>query len=941
MEDNKDRPPSTQATLETITANISDAIIIIDSDWRVVYTSNVAESLTGISRRDAEGTLFFDMFPDSRDTVFEETYRRVKLSGEAENFEAPFGPEKIWYRVKVFPINDTQLCIAFHESAINRRLEIIATGQRDALSKALSGACLEDVLEVLARAVEQQSGNGAVAAISLISEDDTSLTYCVGPSLPPTLKGWLQGVTMDAGTTPCGLCAQRRAPVAIKNMAQQKRWSEFKRRASEYGLQSCWCSPILSTENKAVLGTFGLYYKEAIDPVDADIQVIDALSRTAAIVIERSQENKARLRAESALSENTEMLNKQRRLYETALSNTPDHLYIFDKEGHFIYANEALLKTWGVSWSEAIGKSFAQLGYEPWQAKRHIREIQQVIASKRPLHGNVPFTGTEGRRFYDYIFTPVLGEDGQVEAVAGSTRDVTERQINEALTKAAEQRRKLALEASHSFGIWDWDIRNNRFTADERLGELFNLTPEETRTGVPVEAPLRSVHKDDIERVEGAINDSIEHGEPYNQEYRIVQRDGSVRWGAFRGRVLYDENNEPSRFPGVGVDVTREREAINALQDADQRKDEFLATLAHELRNPLAPISNALKIVQSDAFSEDKKREAFALVERQVHHMIQLVNDLMDVSRITLGKIRLNLAPVNICQVLDDAVETVQPLLDVRQHRLELNYPASQCWVSGDGIRLSQVFSNIINNAAKYTDNHGCITVTVSQQNDDVVIAIVDNGAGIPADQLENIFDMFSQVDGALERAHGGLGIGLTLVKRLTELHKGTVTVESLGAQQGTQFEIRLPRIAPPAQQASGASDSPEQDPVGGHVKVLIADDNQDAAITMGWILEVKGCEVMVVEDGPSALEAVNRFTPDLVLLDIGMPGMNGYDLCIALRKNPALENTLFVAQTGWGQPAHIKRSQESGFHHHLVKPLNMNDLLPILDEVRKVMAQT
>ena len=938
MEDNKTSSVSPHITLEAITDNISDAIIIVDGDGKLAYMSSIAERLTGMSLSDAEHRSLFETFPDLKDSILEDSYRRVRKIGAGEKFEATFGRDNAWYSVNIFPLGNDQLCIAFHESSLNRRLEIISAGQREALSKALSGAPLEEVLEVLVYAVEQQARKGAVAAISLFSDDGDSLNYCVAPNLPGDLQSWLQGVSSDTGTTPCGLCAKQREPVAINDMLTQESWGDFTQRVSACQLHSCWCTPILSTEDKSVLGTFGLFYSESIDPVESDIQVIDALSQTAAIVIERSQENKARLRAESALSANTEILNKQRRLFETALSNTPDLLYIFDLQGRFTYANDALLEMWGKTWDEAVGKTCLELGYERWHADMHMREINQVIETRKPIRGDVPFTGTNGRRIYDYIFMPVIGEDGSVEAIAGSTRDVTERHDQEEMAKEAESRRRIALEASHSFGIWDWDIKNNIFTADERLGELFNLTPEQTTSGVPIELPLYSVHKDDIADIERAISESIEHGEPYKQEYRIVQHDGSIRWGSFRGRVLYDENNEPIRFPGVGVDVTREREAINALQEADQRKDEFLATLAHELRNPLAPISNALKIVQSDAFSDDKKREAFALVERQVHQMIRLVDDLMDVSRITRGKVHLNLAPVNICEVLDDALETVQPMIEERRHELQLRYRSKEIWVSGDALRLSQIFANIINNAAKYTEDEGVIRITVTESNGNAVITCADNGAGIPVEQLDNIFGMFSQVDSALERSHGGLGIGLTLVKRLTELHQGTITVESAGAGRGTQFSVQIPSISAPIPTSVVAPVLAEQSKT--NIKVLIADDNQDAAITMGWLLEAKGCEVVVVEDGSSALQAVKAFTPDLVLLDIGMPGMNGYDLCIALRKNPALNNATFVAQTGWGQPAHIKRSQESGFHHHLVKPLNMSDLMPILEEVSKGKAQ-
>ena len=589
---------------------------------------------------------------------------------------------------------------------------------------------------------------------------------------------------------------------------------------------------------------------------------------------------------------------------------------------------------WGLSWDEAIGKTCLELGYEPWHADMHMKEIRQVIETKQPIRSDVPFTGTHGRRIYDYIFVPVIGEDGNVEAIAGSTRDVTERKHAEEMAKRAESRRRLALEASHSFGIWDWDIKQNLFTADERLGELFNLSSDEAENGVAIEVPKQYIHPDDLAACEAAICESINNRTPFDEEYRILQKDGTVRWASFRGRVIYNSSGEPERFPGVGVDTTRERNAIDALQEADRRKDEFLATLAHELRNPLAPIRNALEILQSDDYSQNQKSEAFGRVERQVTQMIRLVDDLMDVSRITRGKIRIHRKPVNLCEILGTAIETIQPLIDEKQHTLLVEKVAEPVWVNGDLIRLSQIFSNIINNAAKYTPPGGNIEVCISTCDGKVTIAVKDNGEGIPADKLKSVFDMFTQVDGALERSQGGLGIGLTLVKKLTELHDGTVNVQSDGVDKGTTFIVtlpvlsRVPKLASKPEKAHDVVDATAE-----KLNVLIADDNQDAAITMGWILEAKGCQVQVVEDGPSALKAVASFTPDLVLLDIGMPGMNGYELCTALRQNRALADTVFVAQTGWGQPSHIQRSKEAGFDHHLVKPLDLSDLEPIVAE--------
>lgn len=924
--------PSTLAIID----NISDAVLIIDKTHNIIHYNRQAEQVTGLAGSSICHRTLYEVFESFQGSIFEQRYLNVFNTGVGESFEAPFGPAFLWVWASVFRIEESCVCIAFHESAVKRRLEAVANSQREAFSAALTGASQSDVLSILTDAVEGQAGHKTMAAISLIDEESTLIRCVTSSGLPQAMVDALDNVPLTEKDHPLTECFLTRELIKITDMQGKTRWPAFCQTGSGSGVCAFWCSPLLSMESKSVIGIFSVFYTEPRPPVESDRHVVDALSRSAAMIIEKDRENKARLRAETALSANTETLNKQRRLYETALSNTPDLIYIFDLQGRFTYANDALLKMWGRTWDESVGKTCFELGYEPWHAQMHMDEIKQVIETKQPIRGDIPFEGTYGRRIYDYIFVPVISDDGRVEAIAGSTRDVTERKEAEELAKKAEARRRLALEASHSFGIWDWDIQKNIFTADERLAELFNISGEEARYGVAIEKPLASIHPDDKPRITAAIDASIKDGTPYNEEYRIIQQNGSIRWASFRGRVIYDEMGNAARFPGVGVDVTRERNAIDALHDADKRKDEFLATLAHELRNPLAPIRNSLAILQSDKFDANQKAASFALVERQVTQMIQLVDDLMDVSRITRGKIRLSRSPLNIKHVLDAAIETVQPLIDECSHTLIVTYPDDDLWVNGDLIRLSQIFSNIINNAAKYTPQEGSIRITVSRDAASLHVAVSDNGAGIPKDKLENVFDMFSQIEGMLERSKGGLGIGLTLVRRLTELHEGGVSVDSKGEGKGTTFTVTLPLIDKPAiqhtEQAAPINTVVQQ----ASLNVLIADDNQDAAITMGWLLEAKGCTVEVVDSGEAALKAVAAFTPDLVLLDIGMPGMNGYDLCIALQQNPALKHAIFVAQTGWGQPSHIQRSKASGFHHHLVKPINLDDLTPILLQVQE-----
>lgn len=371
-------------------------------------------------------------------------------------------------------------------------------------------------------------------------------------------------------------------------------------------------------------------------------------------------------------------------------------------------------------------------------------------------------------------------------------------------------------------------------------------------------------------------------------------------------------------------------ERINAeemIKEADRRKDEFLATLAHELRNPLAPIKNALHILEAPQAREEIKQEARHMMQRQVHQMQRLIDDLMDVARVSRGKIELKKQYITINEVIQNAIEIARPLITAKKQNLAITLPPETITLDGDVVRLSQIFANLLNNAAKYMNKEGVITLAAHKQGTEVVVSIKDNGIGIPAYMLPSVFDMFVQVDNALERAQGGLGIGLTLVKELVALHGGRVIAYSEGTGKGSEFIVYLP-IVKEKQSAQEEQRVPE--PIHS-CRVLVVDDNDASARTLGWTLELSGHNVMLAHDLQTTLDTVKSFRPDVILLDIGMPGTNGYDICRLLRQNPHTHNTFIIAQTGWGQQEHRKRSQEAGFDYHLVKPIDIIALQRIL----------
>jgi PAS domain S-box-containing protein len=386
---------------------------------------------------------------------------------------------------------------------------------------------------------------------------------------------------------------------------------------------------------------------------------------------------------------------------------------------------------------------------------------------------------------------------------------------------------------------------------------------------------------------------------------------------------------------GVAIDITEMKRAEQALREADRRKDEFLAMLAHELRNPLAPIRNAVEVMGLLAPADANLRRARDMIERQVLHLTRLVDDLLDVSRVTRGKIVLHKSPLFVADLVSQAVEAIRPLVEARRHELTVTLPARPLRVEGDVIRLTQVLDNLLANAAKYQDNGGHIWLSACQEGSEVVLRVRDRGLGIPRDKLSEVFELFAQVDRTLDRSQGGLGIGLALVRSLVQMHGGSVSASSEGPGTGSEFTVRLPALPEPPSPSSREMASQDTARTPGR-RVLVVDDNVDAAESLAMVLRLCGHEVRTVHEGAAVLDAARDFHPQAVLLDIGLPGgLTGYDLALRLRGQPGLEGVMLVALTGYGQEEDRRRAREVGFDHHLTKPADLSVLHALLGNSR------
>jgi signal transduction histidine kinase len=380
----------------------------------------------------------------------------------------------------------------------------------------------------------------------------------------------------------------------------------------------------------------------------------------------------------------------------------------------------------------------------------------------------------------------------------------------------------------------------------------------------------------------------------------------------------------------VARDITQRKQAEAALREADRRKDEFLATLAHELRNPLAPIRNSLHILRMTACNDMTAERVCEMMERQVNHMVRMVDDLMEVSRITRGLIELQKEETDLAAIIRSAVETSRPIIEAGEHQLAITIPPEPILLQGDSVRLSQVFANLLNNAAKYTDRGGQIWLSVKQEKNEVVVSVRDTGIGISTPMLPKVFDMFMQADRSTHRSQGGLGIGLTLVKRLVELHEGSISVRSDGPGKGSEFIVRLPVNAVQPERTTKPPVSQRGDSLPQR-RVLVVDDNKDSAASMGMLLKFLGTDVQVAYDGATALATIERYRPDVVLLDIGMPGMDGFEVARQVRQRAEFDSIMLIALTGWGQAEDRHRTQTAGFDHHLVKPADITALQSLL----------
>jgi PAS domain S-box-containing protein len=794
------------------------------------------------------------------------------------------------------------------------RANLLAVGQRSALELAVTDAPLADVLDVLARTAEDYAGGAALAGVQLV-EPGGRLRHAAAPTLPAELQAALDTHGVSPLGAPGGVAAWRAEPVSCDDVATDPLCEATRELALAHGLRACRAMPIVSPAG-VVLGVFSWYYREPRAAHGAGAEAMALLANTASLVIGQRHEARERQAAEERS--------------RAILESMSEGFIAIGADWRISYANSAAEQVTMLRREDMVGGVF-------WDLLPQVRGTERERAYRRTFSERVrtrieAYLDEYGRWFEVNSFpTP----DG---GIALYFRDETERRVAEAgirrLAAVAEQ-------SSDFIGIFD-----------PHAGGIY-LNPAGRRmAGLALDADIAQhgmldFFAEDCRALVAAQVLPALTGTPasWEGELRFAGAGGKPVPVYYKGFAVVDAAGNNLGIATITRDITEHKRAEDELRriaadlaEADHRKSEFLATLAHELRNPLAPIRTGLDLMRFAPDDAAGLARVHEMMDRQLGHLIHLVDDLLDVARITRGKIELKKEPVDLRSIVVTAVETSAALIEGSRHMLDVALPDEPLALEADVTRLVQVLSNLLNNAAKYTPAGGRIRVSARREDGQAVVTVSDSGVGIPPESLGAVFEMFTQVRSSRDRAQGGLGIGLSLVRRLVELHGGRVSAASAGPGKGSTFTVRLPLRDGALRAGAGGAGTDEGAATAARaLRVLVVDDNADAAESLVTLLGLLGHTTRVAHDGPQGYLAAREFLPDVAFLDIGLPGMSGHEVARAIRGDATLTSMVLIALTGWGGSSDQRLSQEAGFDQHLTKPVSFEALAQALAAAEEV----
>lgn len=961
-----------QAHVAVAETDLSGRFIRVSSRWseQLGYTK---EELLGLSANDIT-------HPDSKQAT-EEIISSLRGGARFSVIEKKYlrkDGSTFWANVTANSVRDDTgkisgfLVLSVDATSETRGRRLLAS-QDEALRLIIAKAPLAEILDCLINVIETESEGEAVGSILLLDLTTQRLRHGSAPSLPDAYNRAIDGIGIGADVGTCAAAAARNETVITPDIASDPNWTVFKSLPLGLGLQAAWSMPIRSADG-SVLGTFGTYFRRCRAPTPQETETVAILAKTASLAIDRSN-------SEEILRCTTAETERKRRLYETIHSNTPDLLYVFDLAHRFTYANKALLAMWGRTWNDAIGKNCLELGYEPWHAAMHDREIEQVIATKEMIRGEVAFNGTNGRRFYDYIFAPVIGATGEVEAIAGTTRDVTDKR------KAADLAKFLA-DLSRELSVLIDEKQIIRHTI-ERVGRqvvahrchfveclekenLIKISEDWSRDASPSAAGSYNLYDfggsewwkeyskgdfsvDDTQTNPFTRAKAASYAAAGVRSYAVQPVRRTVQWTV----TLTVTDTQPRTWSEAElrlldevaarvwplVERARSEAILRIARDealaASRAKDDFLATLSHELRTPLNPVLLIASEAASDTDLPAEVRANFEAIVNNIALEARLIDDLLDLTRIAHDKLTLELKVQDLRILVNKVVATLEHDLQEKKLCLNTQWETPLTLVLGDEMRLQQIFWNLLKNAVKFTPSGGCISIVTrlaEGRPDKLAVEIADTGIGMTTAELKKVFNPFAQGEHS-ERGrgnhYGGLGLGLAISRKVAELHFGTISARSAGTNQGTTFVVELP-FAPTGSTLSLPTPSRDRPPPTkeprARLRVLLIEDHELSRQTLARLLAIRNMDVTQAGNAAEALAKARTNDFHLVISDIGLPDMNGYDLMKILRERHGLRG---IALSGYGMEADIARSREAGFADHLTKPIQVQILDQILEQFR------
>jgi len=886
--------------LRVTLGSIGDAVITTDTDGAVTYLNAVAESLTGWSQAEARGLPLERVFQ-----IIGEQDRRTVASPAARALREG---------VVVGLANHT-LLIA--KDGSERPIDDSAAPIRDEQGR-VSGCVLifRDVSE--RRSAERQSAGRLLESRVLASIVESSDDAIISKSLDGTIRSWNEAAERLFGYTAEQAVGRHISlvipPERIAEEAEIIASLTLGRRVDHFETER------LRRDGRRILVSL------TISPVRDETGTVVGASK---IVRDVTRQRHAEERERRLLAEAADALAKFHAFFDQGALFAG----IMSVDGSLLEANRLSLEACGYTREQAVGKPFCE---GPWWAPsaelvERVRQASAQAAAGEVFRGELPYYVADGsERTVDLTILPIKDVEDRILFLAPTGADVTDRKRAE-----AERQKFVTLVESSTDFIGICDLEGRPFYVNAAGLAMVGLASidEARRTHI-----REFFLPEDRARIMDEFFPAVlanGHGE-IEVRFRNF-RSAQTRWMAYKVLPLTDEAGRAVAFATVSQDVSERRRLADDLRklaadlsEADRRKDEFLATLAHELRNPLAPLSNLLELLKHAGARGEALAPTLDTMERQLGQMVRLVDDLLDINRITHNRLELRRDRVELSTLIEQAVATARPLAEAVHHELHVNAPQEPIYLDADPVRLTQVFGNLLNNSCRYTPPGGAITLTTRRQGSEAVVTVADTGTGIPPEQLDRIFDMFTQVDRSLERSQGGLGIGLTLVKRLVEMHGGSVEARSAGIGRGSEFVVRLPvarTASDPAPIERAAQTEPSR-----KRRILVVDDNVDAADSLAMLLELAGHETYTAHDGRQALDAAAKQRPEIVLLDIGLPLVNGYEVCQQIRQQHWGRAMVLIALTGWGQVEDRHRSEQAGFDDHLVKPVDYRALVALLD---------